>query len=537
MAKTAHIVFGHSWPLLRKVPVLRFLVPFIAGVLLHSIRNSEPDDFAVYGSLFLQVVAWLGLMTFYKTGFKHRHHFGILLGWLFLMQGCLFAQLHTELFRPLHISRCERGEWYSGELVSTLREKPKSWRGLVQVHAVYSNGKWRSAEGRVMCYFRKKEATLPVFGDYLTMRMSPEQIDPETSPAAALYAHRQIYHRGFVQQLEIHSAQSAGFSITGMAAHCRLRITSLFMEQMHESKEAAIAIALLVGEEIAIDDEINAAYAATGTLHVLSVSGMHVGLIFFLLSFIFRPLLKWEYGKHIYYPTIMLLVWVYAFVAGAAPSIVRAAMMCSFFLTAKWIDRKNQGFGALGASLFIILLINPFNLYEPGMQLSFFAVLGIIWLQRPIFRWWVPKNIIVYKLWEMTSVSIAAQVLTLPVSLFNFGQFPNYFILANMLVIPITTACIYSLIAQVMFSPIEKLSEYITELNTWLLQISNAIVMEMKDWPGALSYWKIHFWETVLLYVVIIDAEAWLRTKKFMPFARILVLMILMTVIRLFLTV
>lgn len=537
MKKPASVIFGHSWPLLRKVPVLRFLIPFTAGTLLSEVFQVAPDETGVYGSLLLQIIGWAGLLLFYRTGFRRRHHFGMLLGALFLMQGCLFAQLRTEIFHPCHLSAMQMVKFYHGTMESTVREKPHSFKALVKIDAVFTERKWQAAEGKVMCYFKKNGGPLPAYGEKLVLKMMPERIDPATSPAAALYAHRQICHRAFVQQFRRDASCSDDFSFFKTAADCRLWVTGLFLQQMHHSKEAAIAIALLVGEEVAIDDEINAAYAATGTLHVLSVSGMHVGLIFFLLSFICKPLLKWKHGQHIYYPLIMLLVWCYAFVAGGAPSIVRAAMMCMFFLIAKWIDRRNQGFGALGASLFIILLINPFNLYEPGMQLSFFAVLGIIWLQRPIFRIWLPKNIIAYKLWEMTSVSLAAQILTLPVSLFNFGQFPNYFIIANLMVIPITTACIYSLIAQVVLSPVELLCDYVTSLNLWLLRISNFIVMEMKEWPGAVSYWKIYAWEAVLLYAVILDSEAWLRTKKFMPLARILILIILMTIIRLLLII
>lgn len=537
MRGTSSLVFGHSFPLLRKVPVLRFLIPFISGILMSELVSDRPIGWSVCCLLSAQLGGWLGLLSFYKTGFHRRHHFGVLLGLLLLLQGYLFAQLHTEEFRPRHLSNTGSGDYYYGELISTLREKPKSYSGLVRIIGSYQQGRWHPVEGNMMCYFRKGGSKLPQFGDKLVLQMKPERIDPETSPAAALYAHRQIYHRGFVQQFSIDSLSLKRFSILKKAAESRIWVSALFQRQMHDSKEAAIAIALLVGEEIAIDDEINTAYAATGTLHVLSVSGMHVGLIFFLLSIICKPLLKWKHGKHIYYPLIMMLVWAYAFVAGAAPSIVRAAMMCMFFLTAKWIDRKNQGFGALGASLFIILLLNPFNLYEPGMQLSFFAVLGIIWLQRPIFRIWVPRNLILYKTWEMTSVSVAAQLLTLPVSLLNFGQFPNYFMLANLMVIPITTACIYSLIAQVLLSPFALVCDYVTTLNLWLLKVSNAIVMEMKDWPGAVSHWEIYTWEAVAGYFIIIHAEGWLRTKKFIHLAWMLATINLLTMIRLLLTI
>ncbi|MBK7966427.1 MAG: ComEC/Rec2 family competence protein [Bacteroidetes bacterium] len=207
--------------------------------------------------------------------------------------------------------------------------------------------------------------------------------------------------------------------------------------------------------------------------------------------------MKTKHGKHIYYLLVILLVWTYAMIAGAAPSIVRAATMCSFHMMAIWMDKKNEGIGALGASLFFILMVNPFNLYEPGLQLSFFAVLGIIWLQRPILKIWIPKNKWMYKVWELSSVSIAAQIMTMPVSLLYFGQFPNYFMIANLIVIPITTLTIYSCIVQLLCTAVPMVLPYVVLFNQSLLSFSNFLVMHMQNFPGAVSIWKVSLWEMI----------------------------------------
>jgi len=536
MARLSGYIFGRSWPLVRKIPVLRFLIFFAAGILFADWLNRPPDKIICSTSLFLQAGCWLLLYFNLKSSFRYRHHFGVLVSCLFFLQGIFLTSLKIEVFHPAHFSQWEKAELYQGIVDGTLRERTKSYRAPVLVKAVCVEGKWYSSTGKMMCYFSKSNNRLPEYGHTVFFRATPQRIREEESPAAALYHRRQFFHRAFIRDFTI-EPRSTDIALMGWAVACRVFISELVMRQMESSREAAIAVALLVGEEVSIDEEINAAYAATGTLHVLSVSGMHVGLIFFLLSFMLKPLLKWKHGVHLYYPVVMLLVWAYAFVAGAAPSITRAALMCSFFLIAKWIDRKNQGFGALGASLFLILMTNPFSLFEPGLQLSFFAVLGIIWLQGPILRWWIPKNVIVYKAWELTSVSLAAQITTLPVSLFYFGQFPNYFILANLVVIPLTTACIYTLLLQLCFTPLPVISGALSWLNTWLLKLSNGIVMEMKDWPFAVSQWIVDLPAAILLFVLVIEGEAWLRTRNFKIFLRMLVWLNLITLIRIIQTV
>lgn len=526
-------VFGNSWPLLRKIPVLRFLLPFCAGILW-----ADAVDWQVRGDwmipvLILQFIFCLSLLAFIKAGFRRRHVFGLLLQVVLLVQGFSWCILNKHAGRPLHFTRYENVKYYSGKLSTTLRERPKSFRGQIEINAVYTEGSWKPAEGKLLTYFKKDSSLHLEYGSEILFKAKPDLFSlQDTSVFVKLFIRRQIYARAYVNQVLKLPSSTQMLSFSEMAVACRITICKKLQEQMGNTQEAAIAVALLVGEEISIDDEINAAYAATGTLHVLSVSGMHVGLIFFLLSFLLKPLMNHQYGKHVYYPLVMLLIWLYAFIAGAAPSIIRASTMCMFFLIAKWIDRKNQGFGALGASLFFILLVNPHNLYEPGLQLSFFAVWGIIWLQRPLIRLWVPKKWWLYKTWEMTCVSLAAQIMTLPVSLLYFGQFPNYFLLANLVVIPITTICIYGFILQLIVSPLTCIAEWVTIINTYLLKCSNAIVMEMQHWPGAVSHWKIYMADAIMLYLFIACLENWLRTKRFDMLLRLLILLNGFTLIR-----
>jgi len=528
-------VFGHSLPLLRRIPVLRFLVPFIGGILL-------ADDLPVFMQLlFLKlwivlIACWLLLWICYTAGFRRRHYFGGVLQLFFILAGLGLSCLSMEKYRPGHYTSLPSISGVKARVVSSVQEKKKSFKLLVEIEAIKTRQHWSGSSGKMMVYLKKDSLFTSIrYGDQLMFHRSPEFVSADSGNLAAqLSLHRQVFSRVYLNQVIILKSTTDAFSFMATAIACRQMIAGYLMEQFHGSKEAAIAVALLVGEEISIDEDLSTAYAATGTLHVLAVSGMHVGLIYLLLGFIFKPLSNHKTGRHIYYPLVMGCVWCYAFIAGAAPSIVRASAMCMFFLIAKWIDRKNMGIGSLGASLFFLLMVNPFNIYEPGLQLSLFAVWGIIWLQQPILRLWIPGNWLLFKLWELTCVSVAAQIMTLPVSLFYFGQFPNYFLIANLFVIPLTTACIYGCILQLCLIPLPNIQEYVIWVNAFFLKISNFLVLEMKDWPGAVSRWTVSFSDMLFLYLLIILIDYWVKTRNFRLVILLLLLFVMKSAITLF---
>lgn len=515
------------------MPVLRFLIPFILGLILAEYFKVSDFPLLVFGIL---LMLGFGMVMNLQTKFARRHFFGIFLQLFLLLAGYEFCVLSMERLWVSHFEDGTKKDLFLVELISGAQEKPKSFKYKGEVKAIFSERNWKISTGKITIYFSKKnfKDTL-LFGDQIIFKDTPEEILLEKDKSyTALSHHRQVFHRMFVRQYAKVNGNEKKLSLFGLAIACRKWVASVLMQQFNFTKEAPIAVALMVGDEIPIDQELSTAYAATGTLHVLAVSGMHVGLIYFLLGFLLKPLLKTKYGKHFYYPLVILLVWAYAMIAGAAPSITRAATMCTFHMMAKWMDKKNEGIGALGASLFFILMVNPFNLYEPGLQLSFFAVLGIIWLQRPILKIWIPKNWWVYKMWELSSVSIAAQIMTMPVSLFYFGQFPNYFVLANLIVIPITTITIYSGIVQLLCTAVPIVLQYVVLFNQSLLSFSNYLVMHMQNLPGAVSTWKVDLVEMIFLYAYIVVIIQWCQTKKFDFILRLLSLLVIFSSLKLF---
>ena len=150
MARLSGYIFGRSWPLVRKIPVLRFLIFFAAGILFADWLNRPPDKIICSTSLFLQAGCWLLLYFNLKSSFRYRHHFGVLVSCLFFLQGIFLTSLKIEVFHPAHFSQWEKAELYQGIVDGTLRERTKSYRAPVLVKAVCVEGKWYSSTRRII---------------------------------------------------------------------------------------------------------------------------------------------------------------------------------------------------------------------------------------------------------------------------------------------------------------------------------------------------------------------------------------------------
>ena len=185
----------------------------------------------------------------------------------------------------------------------------------------------------------------------------------------------------------------------------------------------------------------------------------------------------------------------------------------------------------------LLLLYRPLLLFEPGMQLSFFAVWGIVSLYPHIAAWWAPSFKPLRWMWELTAVSLAAQCLTLPVGLYYFGQFPNYFVAANLCVIPLTTASIYAGICQLVVHSIPVLPDWLAALNTVLIGLSDRLVLWMAALPGAVTFLKADIQAVVLLYCLMALFGSWWTQKRFRVLLEMLLVLIVYTLMRLIQTI
>lgn len=225
-------------------------------------------------------------------------------------------------------------------------------------------------------------------------------------------------------------------TVLGIASQFREHIISKLRQQPFGPEELGVIQALLLGQRDDISESTYSDYQNAGAVHILAVSGLHVGILLLLLEFLLSPLDRMRKGKTLKLILVVALLWMYAFIAGLSPSIVRAVTMFSFLAYAMHLNRPTNSFNIIALSMLFILLIKPLYLFQVGFQMSYAAVIAIVWIYPKLQRFWYPDPFLVRKVWQLFSVSVAAQLGVLPISLFYFHQFPALFFVSNLLVIP-----------------------------------------------------------------------------------------------------
>lgn len=299
-----------------------------------------------------------------------------------------------------------------------------------------------------------------------------------------------------------------------MALRCRDVVSAMFRSWDMDEDELAVVSALTIGDKSELTPELKAVYSGAGTSHVLALSGLHVGILSCILYFLLWPLRKLKGGKAIQSVVVAVALWIFAFISGLSPSVVRAVTMCTLYLVASVVVENGFcGFFSLSLTAFIMLLYNPMYLFDISFQLSFVAVLSIILFYPVISGWIKSSNRLVRYIWNAMSVSLAAQLGTLPLILYYFGTFPTYFLMAN-LVVGVLAYCILSLtIASLVCSFIPVVGD----LCIWLLEsvtkVLNGSMLFVHGLEGA-QITSLYFNQIQVLFAFVLLCLLYVFLKK-----------------------
>jgi competence protein ComEC len=282
------------------------------------------------------------------------------------------------------------------------------------------------------------------------------------------------------------------------------------------SQEESIFQSLLLGYRAQIDYELKNAYATAGVMHILSVSGLHVGIIYLFLIFITGPLKKLKYGKSISATITLSGIWFYSIISGFSPPVIRSACMFSFQGISQLLQRQALSFNSLFLSAFIILLVDPSQLFDIGFQLSYLAMSGIFIFYEPINKVNTIDNSIATKTWELISLSISAQLGTLPLTIYYFHNLPLYFLLANLIIVPFTSLILYVGIVFLILSPLNFIAGYIAQLVSLMISLLNQSVLFVERLPYAsITGFYPNMVQTVILYILILLIAYLVYSKNF----------------------
>ncbi len=350
----------------------------------------------------------------------------------------------------------------------------------------------------------------------------------------------QFDYRDYLKKQGIHFQITANYnsillqenpskSLTGMALNFREEIISKLKKKSFGTDELGVIQALLLGKRSDISESTYNNYKNAGAVHILAVSGLHVGVLLLLLQFLLSPLERFPKGKNLKLPLIVLLLWAYAFLAGLSPSIVRAVTMFSFLAYAQHLNRPSNSFNILALSMFFILLVKPLFLFQVGFQMSYAAVFAIVWVYPKLQRFWSPKAFIIRKTWQLLSVSIAAQLGVLPISLFYFHQFPALFFVSNLLTIPFLGLILGFGILVILLAILDCLPNFMAFGYNAIIQIMNEVIGWVATQEGFIIK-DIPFdtMEMVLAYALILAIILFFTQPRFKNVIVIFVCLVLL---------
>lgn len=505
-----------------ETPFIRLLFPFMAGIV-------SALFIVISGKAIAVLLVLLFILLAIHTGVKRmssRYAFrvvaGIMLQFSFLLTGMLITKLRMEINFPSYFKIHQSNEsYFIAKLVKPVSERPGSNKTWVEVAFIKTAHGWISASGKILTYFKKDKRSQELkYGDLICFSGNPVLVPPSQNPGEFNYkrflSFHQVYHQVYIgEEKWCRLPENSGNPVIYKAYQVRDFFIRILKEQIPWSREFGVASALVIGYEEEVDMELIQAYASAGALHVLSVSGMHVGLIYQGLIFILGFMNRKRWSRHVLHSFLLCFLWFYAFVSGFSPSVARSALMLSIVIVARWHRGNTNVFNTLVVTAFGLLIYNPTYITEVGFQLSFMAVWGIIFFHPKIYNLIEPRTRVMHWIWELTSISVSAQLMTFPLGILYFHQFPNLFMLSNLMVIPLSGVIIYISIGVLIFSYVPFVGIGIAWLATRLLWLLNESVLMVERIPCAvINRLSISIFETWLIYLMLFCLTYLLITRK-----------------------
>lgn len=505
-----------------QAPFIRFIIPFILGIIT-AIHTQHPvSTFNFLIAVLFATLIFLFSFKVFAIAYKFRWISGFIISTLFYFSGYQLTILKTQKFDPHHFGNyINEADAYFVKITEAPVEKEKSIKVNATVISVKQGKEWINSVGKSLIYFKKDSLSENIrYGDCIILKTKFNLINPPQNPGEFNYkeylAFRNICHQSYVPSAHwTFSGINDGNILIANALSLREKFLRVFKENHIEGDEYAVGSALILGYEDKLDSDIISAYSATGAMHILSVSGLHVAIVYIVFNWLLGFLHKFNKGNVLKAFSLILLIWFYALLTGLSASVLRATTMFSFIIVGKSFNRYTNIYNTLAASCFLLLFTDPYLIMDVGFQLSYLAVLGIVFLQTKIYSLWEPQNWLLDQVWQITSVSIAAQLATFPLGLFYFHQFPNYFLFSNLLVIPLSTLVLYSGILLFVVSKITIMASVVATTLKYLIFFLNESVRVMEHFPYAIAGGiSLTVMETWLIYLSIISIICFLIYKS-----------------------
>jgi|GEM_PF-3671895 len=500
-----------------KYPFVRVGIAFILGIFiayylvdLPEFKLSSTQTTSLHLAILLLCIG--SLFIFYT----HRQLKLLLMLLVFFAMGFFRFILEDPRYSLFHIDHevVKQIDGIQGSIVSEPQFKNDKTNFTLSLDFIHQHQYWKKTQGLIKVYVKGKQHYLLGQGLLLKGKLNPIASAETTFDFnyAQYLAFQKIHYTIYPHRAYLFKSKRNDLFllIKRQAIFCRDYIESIIHKSFINPQHQNLLIGLLTGSRTNLSQEDKALFTNSGTIHLLAISGMHIVLLYQVVLFLFIHC-RIPSKNSIANLFILSLIWFYIFITGLQASTVRAGIMVSIVLIGKILHKNPQHMNSLFATAFIMLLYNPFYIADIGFCLSFLAIVGIILVSSLEIEQTGFKKYLL----NATAISTGAQITTLPYAVFLFQQFPVYFLIANLILVPLTTIMMIGALAFVCCHQIPYLSIVFVPVLTWMCDFLFYILHLLNQLPfHLLTHLYITTWDVLLMYLLFTCIIVALATKK-----------------------
>ena len=525
---------------IQRCPLLHLLLSYIVGIGIADWLYPYVGPLPMWGIGGL-LLALVSLCLYYGISFRKGSGvgYGMVALWLFFVLGAgSYSLTRGQMCCAWPLGE----ELYEARVVESPRSRAHSVLCVLEVRAVADSASWDAVGRKVFAYMQPCAETDSLYpGDMIAFRgrvRVPKNFSDDLPFDYVRYVTMQgVSGTVYIPQGRWVEAERSGVPLVLGLLGMRQRLLEQYMYPTLDADASGVLAALTMGDRRALSEEVRASYADAGAAHVLALSGMHVGVIYLLLSFMLRILLPYYrlYGLRQLF--VVGALWLFALMVGMPASVVRAVAMCTLYVVARWVSRDSAPLHVLSLTALLMLLVHPLYLFDVGFQLSFMAMVSILCVEpyvEALLRRRALHPVLGY-LVSLVGVAIAAQLGTFPLVLYHFGTFPTYFLVTNLVAVPalsivLLSGAVWWVLALVGFPWLDPFSH----LLQYMVHGVNACFSRIAQWPGAVlhvaecSILTALFIYLMIFFTVLFVVKKWPRG---LVFALVSLLGLLMTLL------
>lgn len=502
-----------------KFPLLTLTISFATGIVAQF--------FMQFSFIVLLAIIFICFLLFSYLFWRSTKNllqnifFGTISYLLVLILGMLAFFVHSDKNKSNHYLKSNTENTNSIRAIVENSLKPNSKYNKYFISLSHFNDS--IASGKLLLYVPKTNDKKLHSGDEIWLNTAvypiPKAFNPYQFDYATYMEKQHVFHQIYAVENQIKVIQTHN-NLDYKIEKLRNNLSNSFNIHHFDSKTKAIVDALLLGQRVDLDKETVTDYSNAGVIHILAISGLHISIIYFFIVFLLKPLKRIPFGKEIELLVVLALLWLFAFLTGLPASVTRAVTLFSFVSIGKYFNQPKAIYNAIAVSALLILLFRPNAIFDIGFQLSYAAVLAIVLFQPFYKKFYFSENKIAIYFTDIVLVSMAAQIGVLPLSLYYFNQLPLLFLIANLVIIPLSTAVLIGGIVILFFNfVVPDFAVFLGKILALIIDFMNKYIHWIAQFKsGIISNISFSGWLTIILYVVIISFIYWLyhfKSKNF----------------------